>query len=301
MPSLTARAAVACSPLMFMLVVAGAGSAMADDAGADEPGSGSMTPFQAALFSPLQIFREGTSVRGLRVSLLYGKQASVWGVDLGPVNQTTADWLGLQVGGANWNESSVGLQSGIVFNRVGGDFAGIQQAPFNVVEGELVGSQNGIINWQGGDLYGFQTGLFNVPLGDEQSLVAGLRLNLVLGYQARFWGLDLGLFNMTKSEMRGLQLGFANANLGSATGVQLGLSNSVEGDFWGFEMGAANIVQGKGSSVQLGVANSTAGRTHFQFGLINSAQSLKGVQIGALNFNASRSPILFSPVVNVGW
>ena len=47
-------------------------------------------PIQLALVNPIQIFDEQTSIAGLRFSLLYGKNTSVSGVDLGFVNFTTS-------------------------------------------------------------------------------------------------------------------------------------------------------------------------------------------------------------------
>ena len=60
------------------------------------------TPFQLALFSPLQTFPEEVDVRGLRTNLLYGDNADFRGVDLG------------MVGTAN---STKGVQSNFFYNE----------------------------------------------------------------------------------------------------------------------------------------------------------------------------------------
>lgn len=48
-------------------------------------------PVQLALVTPIQIFPEDNSITGVRLNLLYGRNASVTGLDLGLVNHTTTD------------------------------------------------------------------------------------------------------------------------------------------------------------------------------------------------------------------
>ncbi|NNF06228.1 MAG: hypothetical protein HKN21_05670, partial [Candidatus Eisenbacteria bacterium] len=43
-------------------------------------------PVNLALFNPIQIFGEDTSVEGVRVNLIYGKNRDVTGLDLGLIN-----------------------------------------------------------------------------------------------------------------------------------------------------------------------------------------------------------------------
>jgi hypothetical protein len=49
--------------------------------------STSWTPVQGAILNPEQIFSESTEIRGLRVNVLYGKNASVYGLDVGLWNK----------------------------------------------------------------------------------------------------------------------------------------------------------------------------------------------------------------------
>jgi len=58
-------------------------------------------PIQLSLFNPIQIVPEGESVNGIRLNLIYTKNANVTGFDMGLVNQTTGSQLGVQWGGVN--------------------------------------------------------------------------------------------------------------------------------------------------------------------------------------------------------
>ena len=104
-----------------------------------------MTPVQIA-FTPggQQVFDKTTPVYGLRLSLLYGTQKKIYGLDLGLFsdvhemagiqvglgNQVFEEMNGLQLGVANSNDKGHGLQIGIL-NRTHG----------------MKGLQLGILNW----------------------------------------------------------------------------------------------------------------------------------------------------------
>ncbi len=54
---------------------------------------------QLSLFTPFQLFPESDSVTGVRLNLLYGKNASVTGLDWGLVNHSTSGVsMGWQLG-----------------------------------------------------------------------------------------------------------------------------------------------------------------------------------------------------------
>ncbi|MEE9190239.1 MAG: hypothetical protein V3U16_05670, partial [Candidatus Neomarinimicrobiota bacterium] len=46
-------------------------------------------PFQIALVNPAQLHPEEISISGLRWNIIYGKNASVTGIDVGFINHTT--------------------------------------------------------------------------------------------------------------------------------------------------------------------------------------------------------------------
>ncbi len=130
-------------------------------------------PIQVALFNPVQIVNEKQSISGLRISLLYGLNQDVQGLDWGFVSHTRGNEFAWQVGGV-----------GIVEK----DFTGWQDNWVNMSQGEFTGLASGVFN-QGNDVNGVQFGFVNVA--------------------QHMHGLQLGLLNMTQT-MHGLQIGVAN-------------------------------------------------------------------------------------------
>ena len=56
-------------------------------------------PIQLSLLTPVQIFPEQTPIAGLRLNVLYGRNVSVQGLDVGLVNHTTTGhFKGVQFG-----------------------------------------------------------------------------------------------------------------------------------------------------------------------------------------------------------
>lgn len=121
-------------------------------------------PIQLSLFNPIQIVPEGESVNGIRLNLIYTKNANVTGFDMGLVNQTTGSQLGVQWGGVNITD---------------GGFTGWQSAFVNISKGNFVGLQTSMVN--------YHTGHFN-----------GLQFSIV-NYTATLKGLQLGLINIIGS------------------------------------------------------------------------------------------------------
>lgn len=116
-------------------------------------------PVQLALFNPVQIFDENTSITGLRISLLYGKNATVSGLDWGLVNHTTR-----------------GVSKGVQFGFVGlveADFMGWQDNAVNITKGKFEGLQWGIVNYAG-NVSGVQIGLVNYAANMNKGLQIGL-------------------------------------------------------------------------------------------------------------------------------
>lgn len=118
-------------------------------------------PVQLALFNPVQIFHESTSISGIRISLIYGKNASVSGIDWGLVNQTTSGRsMGWQVGLVGVNAANfVGLESSLI-NLTDGNVEGVQWGLYNHA-GSMNGLQLGFIN-HCGSMKGLQIGLVNI-------------------------------------------------------------------------------------------------------------------------------------------
>jgi hypothetical protein len=116
-------------------------------------------PIQIALLTPVQIFPEKNSISGVRLNLIYGRNVSVTGLDLGLINHTTT-----------------GISKGIQFGMVGladSDFTGWQDNWVNVTKGKFKGLQWGTVNYAK-NMSGFQLGLVNYAQG-----MNGLQIGLV--------------------------------------------------------------------------------------------------------------------------
>jgi hypothetical protein len=117
------------------------------------------SPIQVALFNPVQIAPETNSVTGLRLSLLYGKNVNVNGIDIGLVNVTTGNQLGLQWGAVGYNE---------------GNFNGWQDNFVSITKGNLTGLQTGAVTYNAGKVSGLQIAIVNYA-----ATMNGLQLGLV--------------------------------------------------------------------------------------------------------------------------
>ena len=103
-------------------------------------------PVQLAIVAPLQIFPEDDPISGIRLNLIYGRNVSVTGLDLGLINHTTT-----------------GMTKGLQFGLVGladTDFLGWQDNWVNVTKGKFEGFQWGAVNYSL-DMSGFQLGVVN--------------------------------------------------------------------------------------------------------------------------------------------
>ncbi len=121
-------------------------------------------PINIALFNPIQIFPENTSVGGLSINLIYGKNASVDGLDWGLVNV---------VG----NGGATGLQWGVA----------------NIAGGKVLGMQGGFINVSSQSMEGFQYGWVN-----SADHMSGFQLGLV-NFAQTMNGLQIGILNFIKT------------------------------------------------------------------------------------------------------
>lgn len=116
-------------------------------------------PIQLSLVTPIQIFPEEYSITGVRLNLLYGRNASVSGVDWGLINHTTTG-------------ESVGWQAGLV-GIADADFMGWQDCGVNIVQGRCEGLQWGLVNYAN-DMSGLQIGFVNYA-----RTMKGLQIGLV--------------------------------------------------------------------------------------------------------------------------
>lgn len=116
-------------------------------------------PIQLSLFSPIQLVPEENAISGVRLSLLYGKNKYVSGLDWGLVSHSTS-----------------GMSKGVQFGLVGlvdADFTGWQGTAANITKRNFEGFQFGIVNYAG-HANGLQLGLVNYALS-----MKGLQIGLV--------------------------------------------------------------------------------------------------------------------------
>jgi hypothetical protein len=135
--------------------------------------------FQLALIAPIQFRDESLSIRLLRLNLIYGRNVSVQGLDIGLINHCT--------GG-----TSLGLQYGLV-GYIEGNFVGWQTNAIDVVKGRFTGLQTGIFN-QMGNGEAVQWGFVNVA-----SDVRGFQLGII-NYTQRMYGLQIGILNVIRQK-----------------------------------------------------------------------------------------------------
>ena len=117
----------------------------------------SWSPIQFAFAYPQQMLPESVKIYGFRFNLIYGKNHSVYGVDIGLINELSHDLMGLQGGLNNQADRVFGLQYG-VFNTCS-KLYGAQAGLINKSK-STKGCQIGLINYSD-QLTGIQIGLLN--------------------------------------------------------------------------------------------------------------------------------------------
>ena len=145
-------------------------------------------PIQIALVTPIQIFPETDTVVGVRLNVIYGRNASVIGLDVGIANHTTTGPF-------------KGLQFGIV-GIADSKFIGWQYNWVNITKDRFEGFQSGIVNLVG-DGGGFQYAAVN-----HAREMKGFQLGIV-NYAEQMGGFQLGLVNYAR-RTSGLQIGLLN-------------------------------------------------------------------------------------------
>ncbi|MBP1648555.1 MAG: hypothetical protein H6Q30_2000 [Bacteroidetes bacterium] len=132
-----------------------------------------------------------------------------------------------------------------------------------------------------------QLSLFNpVQIVPENQSVSGLRLSLIYGVNANMNGFDWGLVTKTT---------------GTFSGVQWGGVGLVNRDFTGWQANFVSITDGSFKGLQMSGIYSYADHVNgVQFSLVNSAGSMKGIQIGLLNFIKRGGFMPVFPIVNWG-
>ena len=148
-----------------------------------------------SIFNPVQFPDSSSEVSGFRLSLVYGKNRVVSGLDISAfVSVVEEDFYGLEgsVLINNIGSSSGALQIAGVANTCYGDCSGLQVAGIaNYAEGDVTGGQIGSFN-SSKDVSGFQIGAFNVATS-----VVGCQIG-VINVAQTVKGLQIGLINVIK-------------------------------------------------------------------------------------------------------
>jgi hypothetical protein len=123
------------------------------------PVSAQRSPINIALVTPIQIVPEDEGVSGFRWNVIYGKNSSMSGFDIGIANHVAGHMEGVQWGWVNITESMVGWDYGLV-NYTKGEFEGFQWGGVNYA-GRINGLQLAVVNYAE-RANGVQVGLINI-------------------------------------------------------------------------------------------------------------------------------------------
>lgn len=122
-------------------------------------------PINIGLVTPVQIVKAEDSVKGFSLNILYGKNASVTGLDLGLINHMTT-----------------GMSKGLAYGLV------------NITEGDFKGMMWGAVNTNEGNFEGLQLGWVNHTANGN-----GLQFGLV-NYAQKIHGLQIGIINIISQD-----------------------------------------------------------------------------------------------------
>jgi len=115
--------------------------------------------FNLALVTPIQIFPAEQDIGGVRLNVIYGRNANLSGLDVGIANHIVDKGEGVQWGAVNISGSFVGWQNAWV-NVTEENFEGFQSAFVNSA-GRISGLQFGLVNYAK-RANGVQIGLVNI-------------------------------------------------------------------------------------------------------------------------------------------
>jgi hypothetical protein len=157
---------------------------------------GGAFPIGFAFANPVQFPSAERDVTGFRLSIFYGANENVMGLDVGAlVSIVEEDVFGIEVSGLvnSVGSSSGTLQVAGIANNCYDDFYGLQISGIaNRVGGAVEGGQIGCFNLAG-DMDGMQIGVYN-----KADVAAGLQIGVVNEAQS-MTGVQIGLLNIIKN------------------------------------------------------------------------------------------------------
>ena len=159
---------------------------------ADDSGNNAPMPIGLGIVEQLQFPNVDTDVMGLRLSLVYGRNANVSGLDFG-------------VFGCGADGSLFGMQLSVILNSVGSANGALQISGIanNCLE-DFYGIQlAGIANRTDGNAFGGQLAVFNIA-----NELAGTQIG-VYNQADKASGIQIGVINVA-NDMKGIQIGVFN-------------------------------------------------------------------------------------------
>ncbi|HVK60474.1 MAG TPA: hypothetical protein VM432_02940 [Bdellovibrionales bacterium] len=159
-----------------------------------------VSPVSVTILPPVMFPPNDFTITGLRMSLLYGKQRNIYGLDLGVLgNITEQDFTGIGISG--------------LFNATTGTT--------NIIGLQLAGLTN--INTSKTRVYGLQLAL-GMNYNGADTEVNGIQFSLANhGPHTKIYGAQLGIYNKAQ-DVYGFQIGLVNV-ADSLHGIQIGLLN----------------------------------------------------------------------------
>jgi hypothetical protein len=216
---------------IFALTLLTDNSIAAQDEG--EAHTAGWSPFQVSIYNPIQLFDEHKDIIGLRLSFLYGKNADIFGIDLGL--------------GVNGSDNVTGIQIAGIYNLYNNYPSYNIREPSTVKGIQIAGLENTTNN-----LYGIQIGGFRNGVTDG---AAGIQIALYENRARTMKGIQIALVGNTASTIKGIQIaGFFNDNLASnVTGIQIGAINMAD-SMTGVQIGLINVCKHL-TGIQIGLIN----------------------------------------------
>jgi len=252
------------------------------------------SPLQISLWPSIQLVSQDSSICGGRLSLVWGKNTAVKGIDIGIVNGVESI-KGIQLGGLNMVSGRDKTESW------GLEIAGLNYARDTKYTGIQIGLANIELNTV---MNGLQVSLLNYAEeanGIQLAIIGNDAVKDFYGVQLA-WGLNGG--GEMHGYMHGIQIsGFGNM-AGDVRGLQISVLGNGADDIHGAQAGLFNGARGEMHGVQIGWLNKAKNVHGIQIGVINWCDTLDGVQIGIGNIVTSRyssGGFFFTPLINVGF
>jgi len=136
-----------------------------------------------------------------------------------------------------------------------------------------------------------------IQIFKNDTAIHGVRLN-IYGKNAELKGIDLGIANFITGDVVGLQHGVVNVVKGDFTGWQAGPVQVTEGFMKGLQSGMIYSRNGSGKGLMASGLNWSDDFIGLQFGIVNYAITINGIQLGLINIIKEGGMLPFFPIFN---